>query len=334
MVPAPHHAPRGKLVGKAFAPDVVLLLESSDGATLGFYQRTAEKQKRERWRCEEPLGDLDLKLVASKHVADWKSGEAIEIPLEDWSATGASFNQKTPGKGTVTLTKKDAAHFRVEGSIEIASTDGSWDLKGPFEGDYCPMKGVARENPEPLAGVPWSLDAFAPDKLPKSPIAAIIDGNPAHIAHATYRRRKYLDKDVSELAFFEDAPPDPCAERPRGGWLTSYGADGHITSRDGAKFRDDSFAILFTDEPKAGAVVSGFNNGSKTDAKQIADVNLEIFEKDGYRSGSYDQYFSTTIAIDAIDEKSVQGRIYAAVPDSGKSMIVGAFSAVRCPALP
>jgi hypothetical protein len=196
------------------------------------------------------------------------------------------------------------------------------------------MKGIARENPEPLAGVPWSLDAFAPDKLPKSPVAAIIDGNPAHIAHATFRRRKYLDKDVSDLAFFEDAPPDPCAERPRGGWLTSYGADGHITSRDGAKFRDDSFALLFTDEPKAGAVISGFNNGSKTDSKQIADVNLEMFEKDGYRSGAYDQYFSTTIAIDAIDDKSVQGRIYAAVPDSGKSMIVGAFSAVRCPALP
>src|SRR5439155_20487160 len=101
----------------------------------------------------------------------------------------------------------------------------------------------------------------------------------------------------------DDMPPVPCGVRPRGGWLTSFRDDGTIGSRSGPKFMDQTFAVLLAEEPKQGAMLSGVVAGSKSDDKQIVDVNLQMFELDGFRSGTYDQYFSAAVAIDAIDDK-------------------------------
>jgi hypothetical protein len=328
-----HIVPAGTVAGKAFTPDVVILNEASAGAKLGFYQRKDERKKRERWRCEEPLIDADTEVTAYRKADDWKPGSKVEIPLEDFGITGVDFGAKPKGKAIITIAKRDAATFRVEGSIELSSDDGAFKLSGPFAGDYCPMKGVARETPEPLAGMAWSLDPMSPDKVVKTPIASIIAGEPAPIAHVTVRERKRLDKLVTEIVFFRDMPPDACSERPAGGWMTTYKDDGRIAMRDGPKFRDDSFAIYLAAAPKAGDKIAGMKNGSKEDAKDIVDADLQAFEADGYRSWSYAQYFSAALVVDEADDKAMKGRVYLALPDIGKSELAGAFSAVRCPPL-
>ena len=57
----------------------------------------------------------------------------------------------------------------------------------------------------------------------------------------------------------------------------------------------------------------------------------QVFEDDGYRSWRYAQYFSAALHFDDVDAEHVTGSVYLALPDSGKSMLAGAFDAKRCP---
>ena len=331
-VAAPHRAPAGTLAGKPFSPDVVLLVQHGGAMTLGLYQRADRDKKRERWRCEEPVGEAERQVTFARKVEDWKAGTKLSIEPDEWVVGDGSA--KSSANVTLSIARVDAALLSFEGAIELTSTDGAYAVRGPIKGEYCPTKALPRESPPPLSGMPWTLDGVSPAKIPDVPLTAIIAGAPATPAHATIRERDRLGKRVTEIDLYRDAPREPCAERPRGGWLTSYGDDGRINSREGPTFAIDSFALYLPGPPKAGDELAGLTRGDKEETGAILGADLQVFEADGYRSWTYSQYFSAALSIEAADDKVVRGRVFLALPDEGKSQLVGRFEAKRCPAIP
>lgn len=323
----PHVVPAGKLAGAPFQPTVALMLRDSEGVQLGFYQLI---KSRERWRCEEPLGDTLSKLEVRAN-ADWVVGAPIEIPLSDWSIGDGSRSARE-GTVVVTVTRRDPETFTLSGTLEVKSADGSSSLSGPFEGEYCPTKIVARDAPAPLLGAAWTDRAFSPGDLPTAPLTSIFGGVPSPIALATIRTVRGAAGEEEELVFYREPVPDPCMARESGGWLTSYAPTGAIASRIGAKVRKDYFVVTLGRAPSRGDSFVGFASSSGKDTSQIRSAGLHVFEPDGYRSSVYDQYFSAALAFDAADSTHASGRVYVALPDRGKSMLVGAFDARRCPA--
>ena len=320
VAPPVYVAPSGTVQGIAFAPDLVRLEETSDGTILEFVKLQADR--RERVRCEgtDLAAERELQVYLAKEIVETGKGET-EIGL--FSGTDIPFNNPVPGKATIELTKRDAATFRMEGTIEIASDDGKWKLSGPFSGEYCPTKVVPRESPDPLLGQAWTLDAVDPTKLPSEPIQAIVAGSPVPIELVTMRdAKKYDGKALVRLVFYTRKREDPCAERP-------YGGGGSLASEP-----NDSFSIDLELPPTKGGTVAARHTGDVEKTGPIDGADLRVFEPDGYRSWIYSQYFSTALAFDELDDKLATGRVFLALPDSGKSMLVGAFTATRCPPEP
>lgn len=318
--PSAHTAPSGTVQGAAFAPDTVRLEETSDGTILELTKLKADRKDRIRCSGTEMAAERELQVYLPEAVV--KSGEG-ELELGSFSGTDLPFNNAVPGKGKIKITRKDAAAFRVEGTLELASDDGKWKLSGPFAGEYCPTKVVKRESPGPLLGQPWTLDAVEPSKLPSEPVASVVAGSPAPIELVTLREvKKHDGKPLHRLVFYTRGRKDPCAERP-------YGGGGELV-----KEPNDSFAIDLEVAPTQGGLVAGRNSSKEDKTGQIDGADLRAFEPDGYRSWIYSQYFSAAVAFDELEEKSAKGRVYLALPDNGKSMLAGAFTATRCPPEP
>jgi hypothetical protein len=327
-----HTAPSGTIAGKPFAPTVVLLLDNSDGGKLGFYAAT-DRELRDRQRCEEPMGSAStFELEKYEPIADWQVGKAITSEAGGWGATGVDWNAKPKATAKVTLSKRDPASFTVAGTIEIAG-DG-WNLTGPFQGEYCPTKAVKRaDKPAPLAGQPWTMAPVAATAPPKTPLEAIAAGTPAKIAHVTLREVPYHDGTKRQrFVFYTAMPPEPCMTRPEGGHLRVYSHDELVTA-DKPPLQIDSFSLDLTALPVAGAALTGnyhHQHGEKRD--QIIDADLQVFEPDGFRGWRYSQYYSAALAVDGVTDTEVQARIVLSLPDDGKSMLAGSFTAKRCPA--
>lgn len=259
-------------------------------------------------------------------IEDWKVGTTLISELGNWGATGVDGNAKPKGSAKVTLTKKDPKTFKVAGTIEIAG-DG-WSLSGPFEGDYCPTKSVKRE-----ATPPWTMAPVAAADLPTTPLEAIVAGVPTKIVHVTVREVPYYDHTTRQrFVFYTATPPEPCSARPEGGHSRSY-SHGELIAEDKPAFQADSFSLDLTAVPTAGAALAGNNHsdhGEKRD--QIIDADLQVFEPDGYRGWRYAQYYSAALAVDAVTDREVRARVQLSLPDEGKSLLLGSFTATRCPA--
>jgi hypothetical protein len=241
------------------------------------------------------------------------------MDIGNFSGTDIPFNNPVPGKAKIEITKRDAAAFRMEGTIDLVSEDGKWKLSGPFSGEYCPTKVVPRESPEPLLGRAWTLDAVDPAKLVAEPIQAIVAGTPAAIQLVTLRETKKHDgKPIHQVVFYTQPRKDPCAERP-------YGGGGAL-----AQEPNDSFAIDLESAPTKGATFAARFTSDAEKTGPVDGADLRVFEPDGYRSWIYSQYFSVALAFDELDDKTAKGRVFLAIPDNGKSMLVGAFTAIRC----
>jgi hypothetical protein len=327
-----HVAPAGTIGGKPFAPTVVVLAETSDGGRLGLYAATAV-ELRDRQRCDEPIGSAStFEITKYEAIADWKIGAPVTSQLDGWSATGVDWNAKPKGAAKITLSKKDPKTFTVAGTIEMEG-DG-WKLVGPFEGDYCPTKSRPRgDKPEPLAGAPWTMAPIpAAAAPPQAPIEAIVAGEPAKIAHVTLREVPYHDGTKRQrFIFYTAMPPEPCAARPDGSRSRLYSGD-KLLATETAAFRIDNFSLDLTAAPVAGAALVGnyhHDHGEKKD--QIVDADLQVFEPDGARAWRYAQYFSAALAVDGVTDTEVRARVQLSLPDQGKSALVGAFTAKRCP---
>lgn len=313
----------GTIAGTPFAPDVVMLLDSSDGGQLGFYQLAPDRRGGDRARCVEPMPSQGSRAMTKYlPIAEWKVGVPLESEIDDWGVTGIALGDPHPGTVRVTLSAKDAASVRVAGTIEVKSADGKWQLAGPFVGEYCPTKVVPRGDDAALAGVRWTKDAVDPATLATTPVAAVIAGAPASIAHATWREVTRYDGGTAvrrqELLLFATAPADPCAERPM--------------TRDAAKI--DTIAVWSVAAPVAGAHAAGLlGSGDAKQTDQISEADVSVFEPDGARHWLYSQYFTAALAIEAVDDNQVTGLVFVALPDQGKTMATGAFTAVRCPPL-
>jgi hypothetical protein len=326
-----HTAPSGTIAGKPFAPTVVVMAESSDGGKLGFYAAT-ERELRDRQRCEEPMGSAStFELTKYEAINDWQVGKTITSETSGWGATGVDWNAKPKVTAKVTLSKKDATSFTVAGTIEIAG-DG-WNLTGPFQGDYCPTKSVKRDDkPAPLASQRWAM-APVTAAPPKTPIESIVAGTPGKIVHVTLREVPYHDGTKRQrFVFYTAMPPEPCTARPEGGHGRVYSHD-ELISVDKPAFQTDNFSLDLTAVPVAGTTLTGnyhHEHGEKRD--QIIDADLQVFEPDGFRSWRYAQYYSAALAIDSVTDTEVHARVVLSLPDDGKSMLAGAFTAKRCPA--
>ncbi len=331
--PAGHTVPSGTIGGKPFKPTVVLLLDNSDGGKLAFLALD-EEDARDRRRCEdEPMPEFEL--TKYHKIEEWQVGKPVESELGDWGATGVDWNAKPKGTAKVTLSKKDPRTFELAGTIEIKG-DG-WDFSGPFTGEYCPTKSIERpEPPPPMAGTEWTLAPVAVDKAPAAPLQAIIAGQAAApITHVSVREVGYHDGTRRQrLVFWASQPPDPCSPPPSGGHGRIY-SFGKLVKVEGPEFQIDYFTLDLKDPPAAGAALVGnyhHQHGEKKD--QILDAALHVFEPDGWRGWMYSQYFSAALAWDKVDDKQASARVYLAVPDSGKSILAGSFTATRCPPEP
>jgi hypothetical protein len=324
-----HAAPSGTIAGKPFAPTIAMLEETSDGGKLGFYEATAT-ELRDRQRCEQPMGSAStFDLSKYEAPADWQVGKPIVSELGDWSATGVDWNAKPKGTAKVTLSKKDPKTFTVAGTIEL--TGDGWKLVGSFEGEYCPTKVVKRDDPPaPLAGAPWTMAPITAAALPSTPLEAIVGGVDAKIVHVTLREVPYHDGTKRQrFVFYTAIPPQPCAPRPDGSHSRTY-HDGELMPADEAWVPIDNFSLDLTSAPVTGAALAGhYQDEEKRD--QIADADLQVFEPDGFRSWRYAQYFSAALAVDSVTDTDVRARVQLSLPDSGKSMLAGAFTAKRCP---
>lgn len=321
--PAPHVAPSGTVMGVAFAPDTVRLEETSDGTILEFVKLQADRKDRVRCQGTDMSAERELQVYLAQDIVRTGKGE---MEIGTFSGTDIPFNNPVPGKAKIEITKRDAATFRMEGSIELLSDDGKWKLAGPFSSEYCPTKVIARESAEPLLGQPWTLDAVDPAdpaKLVSEPIQAIVAGSPASIELVTLREaKKYDGKPLHRLVFYTRKREDPCAERP-------YGGGGSVAAEP-----NDSFAIDLETAPTKGLTIAGRYTGDAEKTGTVDGADLRVFEPDGYRSWIYSQYFSVALAFDDLDDKTAKGRVFLAIPDSGKSMLVGAFTATVCPPEP
>ncbi len=246
------------------------------------------------------------------------------MQVDAWGVSDVSPGEKHLGTVLVRLTAKDPATLRVAGTIDFATDDGTWQLAGEFEGEYCPTKVVPRGDDAALAGMPWAKDPIDPETIVTTPAQAAFAGMAAPIAHATWREVTRDDGGEGrrqELMLFAQAPADPCAVRPMGD------ADPRI----------DTIGVWSVPAPVAGARLTGkFGTGGSTidQVDQIVAAEVHVFDSDGARHWLYAQYFSAALALDTVDDKQVAGRVFIALPDQGKSMAVGAFTAVRCPPLP
>lgn len=310
-----HVAPSGSVQGVAFTPDTVRLEETSDGTILEF--TTLKPDRRDRVRCSgtEMSAERELQVYLTDAIVESGKGEQ---ELASFSGTDIPFANPVAGMAKIEISKRDAATFRMEGTIEIASADGTWKFSGPFAGEYCPTKVVPRESAE-LLGQAWTLAAVDPATLVDAPIDANIAGLPAEIAAVTLRETKdYEGKLLHQLVFYTQPRADPCAERP-------YGGGGSLASEP-----NDSFAIDLALAPTKGSTFAGHFDGSADVRDSVVGADLRVFEPDGYRSWIYSQYFSVALAFDDLDERAAKGRVFLALPDSGKSMLVGRFEATRC----
>jgi hypothetical protein len=314
--PAPHVAPSGTVQGVAFAPDTVRLEETSDGSILEFAELRADRKDRVRCQGTEMSAERELQVYLAEEIVRTGKGE---MEIGAFSGTDIAFHNPVPGKAKIEITKRDAATFRMEGTIEIVSDDGKWKLSGPFSGEYCPTKVVTRDSSEPLLGQAWTLDPVDPAKLVAEPIQAIVAGSPAAIELVTLREtKKYDGKPIHQLVFYTHSRNDPCAERP-------YGGAGSL-----AREPNDSFAIDLELAPTKGATLAGRHTSDAEKTGPVDGADLRVFEPDGYRSWIYSQYFSVALAFDELDDKTAKARVFLAIPDNGKSMLVGAFTATRC----
>lgn len=318
-------APEGLAAGEPFAPDLVMLLE--DGRHGRFSFHVQGKRAADRLLCQEPLGSASVaELTAIRDQDEWPVGAATELPLDRFSGSMIEYGAKPTGTARLTLREKNVATFELAGDVEIQSPDGRWKLAGPFRGEYCPSKIRIRETAEPIHGLAWTMDAVEPGDLPASPVAAVLAGVPAEIAHVSLRETQDDKGPRHELLFFTSKPPEDCAARPTGGRSAVY-IKGKLAKRTGPGFVADSFTVRLVAPPRPDTRASGGHDRTE----QIDSGMVHWFEPDETRTALYAQYFSAAIAIDALDEKTVRGRVYLATKDSGKSMLVGAFTGVRCP---
>ncbi|MFO0551748.1 MAG: hypothetical protein U0271_25405 [Polyangiaceae bacterium] len=350
-----HKAPQGTIGGTAFAPDFVRLEETGDGDKLGLYTMRADRRDA-REACQMTEFFTDRELATYLTWGANRTAGPFEFELTGLFGTNIETNHQPPGKAKVTITKRDAATLSFEGTIEVASEDGTWKLAGPIAGEYCPTKAVRREKATPLLGRDWTLDPVAAKDLPAEPAQGVFAGMAAKpIALATVRdAKKYDGSRRFEFVFYPETRRDPCAERPYREstpreWLDSFAIDlpiaspsaapgegaGSSSARPVASAAASAAPAAPPIQLVAGAVFSGHYSTSMSAAEGPMDnVDLRAFEPDGYRSWTYSQYYSVALALDAVDDKVVKGRVYLALPDNGKSMVVGGFEAVRCPAEP
>ncbi len=319
-----HVAPRGTIGGTPVAPNIVLLLDNSDGGKLAFHT-ASDQELTDRPRCDEPLGSANtFELARYEAIEAWKVGTPITSDLDGWSASGVAWDASRKGTATVTLSKKDPKTFSVAGTIELVSDIGTFS--GAFEGEYCPTKAVKRDDkPPPLATRAWTMGPVpAVNDLPTTPAEAIVAGLPATIAAVTVREVTLLGGEKrQQFQFFTALPPDPCGVRP-------VAQHWHLRDPEAKAFRSDQFLIDLPAIPAAGSRLSGryYRDDKKQD--EILDAELQVNEPDRVRGWRYAQYYSAALAIDAVTDRDIRARVQLSLPDESKSMLVGSFTAMRC----
>ena len=167
--------------------------------------------------------------------------------------------------------------------------------------------------------------------IPTTPIEAIVAGSPAKIAHVTMREVRYYDGTKRQrLVFYTDKPSDPCLTRPGGGHVRTH-IMGKL-QKEKPDVRIDYFNLDLPSLPADKATLVGHYSRSEDKVTdQIASGGLEVFEPDGYRAWRYAQYFNAALAVDSVTDGELRGHLLLALPDQGKSMLAGAFTAKRCP---
>lgn len=322
-----HVAPSGTIAGTEFAPNLVLLLDDSDGGKLAFYT-ASERELTNRPRCDEPIGSgTTAELTRYEKIEAWTVGAPITSELAGWSANGLPWKSDRKGTAKVTLTKKDPKTFAVSGTIELA--DDGIAYSGPFEGEYCPTKVVVRgDKPPPLGTRAWSMAPITDAKdLPATPLEAIVAGLPAKVPQVTFRVVTWADGSKhQQFQFYTAAPPDPCDKHVRSNhW--------HLDDPDATAFHADTFLLDLAAAPVAGSVLTGNYTGDAKKEDEITGSEVSVFEPDGFRGWRYAQYFSAALAVDAVTDSEIRARVQLSLPDQGKSMLVGSFTAKRCPPL-
>jgi hypothetical protein len=317
--------PKGVVNGQPFEPAAVLLIQASSGEqTLHFYDQPSDAV------CQAPFPGRVKTMLA--FIAGREKPYAVGGPYTQadglqlyFSIGGASPPDQF--EAAITFTEADAASNRLRGNIRYKGADGT-TLTGAFTGDYCPTKAKVRTEAPPVHGLAWTMDAVAPDTLPAAPAQGALAGLPFSPAHVSVHGAG----DQTKMYFFATTPKDACSTPASGRVVTRVAGVKIDEAPTGARI--DTFEVRLKDPAvlATGGRLAA-RSGDATSRKR-AHAAIHFYEADGNRAIMYSQFFSLALAIDGVDEaaKTIKGRIYAAVKDSGLSMVVGGFTATRCPA--
>lgn len=316
--------PIGAANGQPFAPQAALLMQESSGTqTLHFFDQPSEATCREPFpgRVVTRFGFIASPEKPYAAGGTYTQADGVRLYFD---LGGASPPEEYEVE--IKLTETDAASNRLRGTIRYSGADGT-KLDGEFTGDYCPTKAQVRTETQPIHGLDWTMEAVAPDTLPEAPAQGVLAGLPFTPAFVNIQ----TDTPYTTLYFYAEKPPDPCARPARGRVTTRIG--GVKVDEKSSGVRIDTFLVQLPDPAvlKTGGRLAA--RYADPEARKLGRASILFYEADGNRSVLYSQFYSLALAVDEAEAgaETVRGRVFAAVRDSGKSMVVGRFEAHRCP---
>jgi hypothetical protein len=292
----------GRLHGRPFSPLKVVLVDGGDHQILQFSTEVGAPCDR----AMEEYVELSS-LTTTRVVPLFAAGKPVTLETHNLVVmhTGAPIGERTRDlKLVLTLETIDAAARKARGRIDWAADDDS-ALHGAFEATYCATKSQSRSAAAPANGAEWSLSPPSAT-IPHAAATGNLGGNAFHAAHVNLIAYDSMARDDAwfheELNFFAEKPAQPCI--------------------DAARAQSDGFTVIFKSaKVKAGPVEPSGRTIVRW--REPATSYMTVDDHNGSK---------VTLLFDAVDRarKSVRGRIYLAVDDAGKSLLVGGFNATYC----
>lgn len=223
--------------------------------------------------------------------------------------------KKGPVIGGLQIDKLDVQGERASGLLEIVAEDGT-NVSGEFSIPFCYDRMIAQASGGTIHGVTWGR---TPATLPSEPAQAQLGGkSSAPIVAAVVGERPavagFSHPATWTVYLYTETPPNPCATHDGRGSATPGISVAFGKLREGPVI----VARRFTDNDlgKVEQFVRTVTVPRKDDPIRISGAGV------------------VSLTIDRVDKtkKRVRGRVSVFGEDPSKSMVVGSFDAILCPA--
>jgi hypothetical protein len=294
-----------RLAGASYTFKKVILTDGGDSQQLRFSDDASGAP------CDDHIGDHYL-LVTSVTTTQTEPIFSVPRPLTLATSNVVVVHYKPDIAArpkevrlSVTLESIDAVTHTARGRIDWAADDDS-AVSGPFEATYCVSKAKAISGAPSAHGLAWSMAPVAVRAIPHGNVEGMVAGNPFRAAFVNvigYESVPHEDHSFQgELNFFAEKPGNSCTD-------TGRAVTDGIT--------------LFFKKPTFGVGAVSLNGRPLVKWREPGSSQITL--DDGHQG-------NLTLVFDSVNrpKHSVKGRIYLAIDDKGKSLLVGQLDAVYC----